>query len=162
METVAEAIRRRDWFLRRRDLLRLGYSDRDIRLALAAHTIFRVRQGWFSVPDAPAPAVQAVRVGGRLTGVAALQSYGLRVSRRDVLDVAVAPNGCRLREPGDRAKRLADVVDDSVRVHWIDRVRSAHSSTWRVSIDDALLVVVCTESRNIAVACASAIMRFKG
>jgi hypothetical protein len=158
MELLDRHIRRRGLFLRRRDLLAHGYTDDDIRAALELGTIFRVRQGWYSVPDASQPAVHAVRVGGRLTGVSALESYGLRVPRRTLVHVAVPINACRLRRPGDRQRRL--VADDPVRVHWIVR-QTPQSSVWRVSIDDALLVILSEESRDIAVACCSAVLRYK-
>jgi len=158
MDSIARHLRRRDWFARRRDLLASGYTDAHIRAALRAHTIFRVRQGWYSVPDAPEAAIRAVRVGGRLAGVAVLESYGLRVPRRELVDVVVAANACRLRDPGDRARRLPH--NSGVRVHWDD---GAHGgSVWRTSLDDALALILRTESRDIAVACASAIMRYQG
>lgn len=142
-------------FLRRRDLLSLGYTDRHIRNELGRRRIFRVRQGWYSVPDAPEPAIRAVRVGGRLTGVSALESYGLLVPRRPQLHVAVPIGACRLRTPVDRFSRLTR--RDTVRVHWVDR-RSAGESSWRVGVAEALRVVLAEESREIAVACASAVM----
>ena len=159
MESVASCIRRSGLFLRRRDLLTRGYTDADIRLALRSRWIFRVRQGWYSVPSAPDHAVRAVRVGGRLTGVSALETYGLRVPRREQVHVALPANACRLRRPGDRREVLRP--SDRIRVHWIDARREQHASPWRVSIDDALLAVLALESRDIAVACASAIMRYK-
>src|SRR5690554_2894244 len=119
MESVSRAIRRHGMFLRRRDLLGLGYLDRHIRYELGQRRIFRVRQGWYSVPDAPESAVLAVRVGGRLTGVSALETYGLRVPRRPQLHVAVPVGACRLRKPLDRYRRLT--TRDPVRVHWVDR-----------------------------------------
>ena len=155
MDSISRDIRRRGLFLRRRDLLRLGYGDRHIRFELGQRRIFRVRHGWYSVPDAPQPAVLAVRVGGRLTGVSALESYGLRVPRRPQLHVAVPVGACRLRKPENRFHRLED--RDPVRVHWVDRHR-ASGSIWRVSVTDALLVVLSAEGRDIAVACASAVM----
>jgi very-short-patch-repair endonuclease len=145
-------------FLRRRDLLGLGYLDRHIRYELGQRRIFRVRQGWYSVPDAPEAAVLAVRVGGRLTGVSALETYGLRVPRRPQLHVAVPIGACRLRKPLDRFRRLA--ARDPVRVHWVDR-REPGGTAWRVSVADALLVVLTGEGREIAVACASAVMHHR-
>lgn len=155
MQSISTVIRRNGMFLRRRDLLRLGYSDRHIRYELGREAIFRVRHGWYSVPDAPETAVLAVRVGGRLTGVSALESYRLRVPRRPQLHVAVPIGACRLRRPGDRFRRLKP--SDPVRIHWVDR-RTAGESSWRVSVADALLVVLVSEGRDIAVACASAVM----
>lgn len=154
MHPVECSIRRGGLFLRRRDLLAVGHSDRAIRSALAARRVFRVRHGWYSVPSAPEAAVRAVRVGGRLTGVSALESYGLRVPRSAEIHVAVARTACRLRAPSDRRRRLAQ--PDGVRVHWI--ARRTHASAWRVSIDEALRAVIAEESREIAVACASAVM----
>lgn len=158
MFRIAKDIRKRGWFLRRRDLLALGHTDGGIRVALRHRTIFRVRQGWYSVPDVPEPAVRAVRVGGRLTGVAALESYGLRVPRRAHVDIAVPSWARRLRNPIERRERLAG--GDGIRPHWIDRPvdRLGAQSRWRMSIDDALLIVLRTEGRDIAVACCSAVM----
>jgi very-short-patch-repair endonuclease len=148
-------IRRSDWFLRRRDLLLLGYTDAAIRAALADHRIFRVRQGWFSVPDAPEAAVRAVRVGGRLTSISALESYGVPVPRRPGIHIAVKSTAARLRKSVDRRQRLDG--EDGVHIHWVDRARLTHSR-WRVSIDDALLQVLTDEPRDVAVACASLVM----
>lgn len=159
MDPVELSIRRSGMFARRRDLLGRGFADRHIRRALGAKRIFRVRQGWYSVPDAPEPAIRAVRVGGRLTGISALESYGLRVPRRERSQVAVPTNACRLRRPSDRRARR--IQADPVDVFWIDAPRDEHESPWRVSIDDALLAVLDSESRDIAVACASAVMRYK-
>ena len=159
MDPVERSIRRSGMFARRRDLLDRGFGDRDIRRAHRSKRIFRVRQGWYSVPDAPEIAIRAVRVGGRLTGVSALETYGLRVPRRPLVLVAVPVNSCRLRRPGDRGERLAR--SDGVRILWDDRPRAQHESPWRVSLDDALLSALTHESRDVAVACASAVMRYK-
>jgi very-short-patch-repair endonuclease len=158
MDSISRDIRSRGLFLRRRDLLRLGYGDRHIRFELGQRRIFRVRHGWYSVPDAPAPAVLAVRIGGRLTGVSALESYGLRVPRRTKLHVAVPVGACRLRKPENRFHRLQG--HDPVRVHWVDRRRPGES-VWCVSVGDALLVVLTEEGREIAIACASAVMHHR-
>jgi very-short-patch-repair endonuclease len=163
MESLDAYIRRAGGFLRRRDLLRAGYRDVHLHAALATASIFRVRHGWYSVPDSPQPAIEAVRVGGRLTGVSALQSYGLPVPRDPVIHIAVRPTACRLRSQKDRRRRLT--ASDGIRVHWIDRPGASNGapggSVWRVSIDDALLAVLVDEPRDIAIACASAVMRRK-
>ena len=158
MESIDSCIRRSGYFLRRRDLLRRGYSDARIRRSLEEHRTFRVRQGWYSVPDAPPAAIQAVRVGGRLTSISALESYGLRVPRRPDLHIAVLATAGRLRGPDDRRRKLES--GDRVRVHWIDRPSSG-GNVWRVSIDDALLAVLLEEPREIAVASCSAVLRHR-
>jgi hypothetical protein len=139
-------------------LLALGYTDGSIRAALGERRIFRVRQGWYSVPDAPEPALRAVRVGGRLTSISALESYGIPVPRRPGTHIAVRATAARLRSTRDRRSRLAGEPD--VRIHWVDRVASG-DSRWRVPIDDALLQVLVDEPRDIAVACASLVMHFE-
>lgn len=154
MGIVDAHVRQAGWFLRRRDLLARGFSDGSLRVALAAHQIFRVRQGWYSVPDAPDAAVRAVRVGGRLTSISALESYGIPVPRRPTVHIAVRPTASRLRRMDDRHRRLAS--QRGVRIHWIDHPDSG-GSIWRVSIEDALLAALIEEPRDIAVACASAV-----
>ncbi|MGV8884408.1 MAG: type IV toxin-antitoxin system AbiEi family antitoxin domain-containing protein [Microbacteriaceae bacterium] len=158
MKPIESVIRQSGFFLRRRDLLALGYSDKRIRRALANHWIFRVRQGWYSIPDAPAPAIAAVRVGGALTGIAALESYGIVVPRRDRVDLLVPLNACRLRNPRVRFTRLA--TEHGFDVHWSDTPRGDRRS-WRVSVAEALAHVLATEPRHIAIACASAVMHLR-
>ena len=155
---IAEDIRERGGFLRRRDLLAIGYTDGGLRAALRYRLVFRVRHGWYSVPDAPESAVRAVRVGGRLTGVAALESYGLIVPRRQRIDIAVPRGACRLRRPTDRRSRIRP--HDGIRVRWIEHplADGEPDSRWRVSLEEALVVVLRTEGRDIAVACCSAVM----
>jgi very-short-patch-repair endonuclease len=154
MAQAERAIRAAGGFLRRAQLLGQNIGDTQIRSELASRRIFRVRHGWYSVPDAPDEAVQAVRVGGRLTGISALASYGFRVPRTGTLNVAVARHACRLRDSRDRRVRLSA---GDVRVEWVDIHRSFHNSAWRVPIDEALLSVVRHYPRDIAVACASAV-----
>lgn len=116
-----------------------------------------MRHGWYSVPGASDRAVQAVRVGGRLTGLSALESFGIRVPRGRPLHVAVPRNANRLRNPKNRKVRLKR---DGITVRWVDGQRGRSSwhgiSSWRVPLSDALLAVISTESRDVAVACCSA------
>ena len=158
MHPVERSIRRAGMFLRRRDLLAEGHTDAGIRSALAQRRVFRVRHGWYSVPSAPDAAVRAVRIGGRLTGVSALETYGLRVPRSEGVHVAVPRTACRLRSPSDRRRRLGR--DEAVHVHWIDE-RQRHPSVWRVTLDEALRAIVAAAPRDIAVACVSAVMHHK-
>jgi len=157
MQAIQGVIRRRGYFLRRRDLLALGYTDGAIQRALHERRIFRVRQGWYSIPSAPQAGVLAVRVGGRLTGISALEDVGLRVPRQPSLFVAVKPTSSRLRSANDRRARL--LANDAVRVLWTGSGRGG--TPWRVSVSEALLAVLTTEERDIAVACCSAALRHR-
>ena len=148
-------------FLRRRDLLRLGLNDRVIAHALRGRVIFRVRHGWYARPSAPDAAIRAIRVGGRLTGRTALESYGLPVPRNPVVELVAPRNACRLRRPGDKGARLTR--RDRTSVRWVDGPRNAGATaSWRVSVDDALLHVLLTESRDVSVACCDVVMRRLG
>ena len=147
---VDQVIRASGYFLRRRDLLPLGFTDGHLRIALARGRIFRVRQGWYSVPDAPELGVRAVRVGGRLTGLSALESMGLPVPQDARLHVSVKRTASRLRSPDDRHLRLRT----GAAVHW-----NGGGTSWRASIGEALLVVLRTSTRDIAVACCGAALR---
>lgn len=154
MLPVETAIRRRNFFLRRRDLLVLGYTDAQLRSALGRKRIFRVRHGWYSVPDAPEQGIRAVRVGGRLTALSALESYGLRVPRPPALQVAVPSTASRLRHPADRRVRLTRLA--GVAVVWNHR---SSASPWRVSVADALVAVLASEGRDVATAACSAVLK---
>jgi len=163
MLPIADTLVAHDWFLRRRDLLALGYTDDDIRAELATGRIFRVRHGWYSVPQAPAEAVEAVRVGGRLTGRSALLARGIRVPRPACRQIVVPSGACRLRSPHDRRARLRGT--DGCGVRWRDptrrrlhAARASGQSIWCVSVPDAIAEVLRTESRDIAVACCDAVL----
>ena len=148
---IERVIHSRGGFLRRRDLLRVGFTDRQLRTALARSTIFRVRHGWYSVPGTDERAVRAVRIGGRLTALSALETLGIRVPRDRPLQVAVPMNANRLRRPTDRRTRIRP-RDAAVR--WVDVPHEPGS--WRVPPADALVAVLASESRDVAVAVCSA------
>ena len=157
MLPVERTIRSRGFFLRRRDLLALGHTDGAIRRALRDRRVFRVRQGWYSVPGASSTGVLAVRVGGRLTSFSALEDLGLRVPRQPNLHVAVRPTASRLRRSTDRRARL--LSGDRVTVHWTST--GTGGTPWRVSVAEALGAILATESRDVAIACCSAALRHK-
>lgn len=148
-------------FLRRRDLLAAGVDDAAIRRALAARRIFRVRHGWYSVPEAAEVAVRAIRVGGRVTGLEALRLAGLILPPRATVDLVVPANAAGLRSPHDRRARLG--ADPAVRVHWLDRPRNETSPRdWLVSDAEALAVVLRSESREVAIAACDGLIRYRG
>lgn len=157
MLPIESVIRRNGFFLRRRDLLARGYSDGVIQRALRDRRIFRVRQGWYSVQDASSAGVLAVRIGGRLTAFSALEDLGIRVSRQPNLHVEVKPTASRLRRPIDRRARL--LTGDSVTVYWSGT--ASGGTPWRVSVGAALLAVLSTETRDVAIACCSAALRHR-
>ena len=147
--------------MRRQDLLRAGHTDREIRWALAHGYIFRVRHGWYALPDLADVIVRAIRVGGRLTGLAALGTLGVFLPQPRVIDLAVPKNAAGLRRPADRRERLRST--DGVRLHWIDSPRRSREAwDWIVSEDDALLCVLLHEQRETAISCCDALLRYRG
>jgi len=78
-----------------------------VQRAVRSGEIRRVRNGWFAVPEAPTDVVRAVRVGGTLTGASVARLHGLWLLPDRMLHVRVPSTASRLRDPGDRTRRLA-------------------------------------------------------
>lgn len=133
---------RRSLCLPRSALVADGVAVRQIAAAVHARRLIRARRGWYVLPEAPDPIVQAVRVGGRATCITALRSYGIWVPlsegvTEDVANVAVAPSASRLRSPQDRRRALGSGDERGAVLHWRPWEQS-HRELWRVSLHDAL------------------------
>ncbi|WP_157487885.1 MULTISPECIES: hypothetical protein [unclassified Leifsonia] len=103
------------------------------------------------MPDAPAAAVEAVRIGGRLTGEAALETYGIWVDPAHRVEIVVRPNANELRRPGDRRARRVAADRGRWRVFWSDVAPSGE--TWWVTIEQALGHLLATADRLTAIRC---------
>ena len=161
MHPVAAHLARVGNVARRRDLLAAGFTDAHLRSALGSHAVFRVRQGWYALPAMSDIAVRAIRVGGRLTGVAALRARGLFLPAQTRVDVAVPRTASRLRRPGQRRQRL--LPGDGIRVNWVDPPRGGRApSDWIATDEEALLCVLRRESRMVAIACCDGLLRYRG
>ena len=146
---------------RRADLLRSGFRDTDIGTALRARRILRVRHGWYAVAGTAEPVLRAVRVGGVVTGIEALRLRGLFLPRPARVDIAVPRHASGLRRPTAMRQRLRP--GDQVRIHWISSARRMlRSRDWLATEDDALVVVLHTASRELAVAACDAVVRYLG
>ena len=119
------------------ELLRRGHGQTRLRLAVARGEVIRVRKGWYALPELPEPYARAARVGGRLTCVSAAVVNGLWVpAHSPALHVAVPPNACQLRTPGNYRKRLG--ASEPVVVHWDDRPET------RLQVDPVTIIAeVC-------------------
>jgi hypothetical protein len=146
---------------RRADLLRAGFHDRDLRAGLAARRIFRVRHGWYARVGTADAIVRAVRVGGQVTGIEALRLRGLFLPSPLRVDIAVPHNAARLRRP--TAMRALLRPEDPIRVHWVTPPRGAlRSRDWLASEQDALLIVLRTAPRELALAACDGLIRYRG
>lgn len=135
----------------RRYLNGQGFSDRALHAAVRAGAVLRARRGWYTVWPPHDPRYRALRVGGRVTGLAAIQALGGWVLGSTRLDVAVPANGARLRDPL-RRRPLPSRGARDLRVLWVAERHDADTSTGLVDLADALTVVVRSESEETAVA----------
>lgn len=161
MASLTTFVAHRGHIVRRADIVRAGFTDAHIRAALARGYLDRVRHGWYATRDVPDIVLRAVRVGGRMTGLAALRLHDLFLPKPAFVDLVVPRNAAGLRRPGDMKSRLR--ISDGIRVSWIDGARSNRpAADWRASDDDALLHVLTLESREVAVASCDAAIRYLG
>jgi very-short-patch-repair endonuclease len=140
------------------ELYAIGTTLDQLRIAVRLHEIRRIRQGWYIDPDTPAAVADALRVGGRATCMTAVELHGLwTMTTTGAVHVAVPPNACQLRAPGDYRRRLGDAHSDAV-VHWNDE--RTGGSRLAVSIPHALLDLAgCSGLEAAFVAAESALAR---
>ena len=110
MTLIAEHISAAGGVLRKCDLVALGASDRDLTRAVRNGAVRRPRRGWYSTLSPTDRRYQAVRIGGRLAGAAALHEMGAWLRDKPPLTVSVPSNASRLR-PRRRARVVWDGPD---------------------------------------------------
>lgn len=88
----------------RRQLVARGFTGPYLTAAVRSGAVRRVRQGYYATPDAAAPQLAAVRLGGRLGCLSAARTYGLWSGSDDRVHVTLSVNAARLRVN----QRLAD------------------------------------------------------
>lgn len=167
MDTVQATVRRLGGLVPAKLLLGAGVSPRDLQQAVATQTLLRVRRGFYAVPETPAAALTAVRVGGRLSGLSATDSYGLWGGWSEPVHVSVLPNASRLRTvsvPSGRHPGTC-LVDDRwhrpVLLHWDDDHRDA-DQCWRVGLPRAVAQVMRWHDTETAVACLDTVRSLRG
>jgi len=101
---------------RTRELVALGHAPHSLTEAVRSGQLLRLRKGYYALPELPAAAAAAERVGGTLAGISALEARGVWVPNRvHPLVVAVPPNAHHLRSPTN-ARRALGVRE--VELHW--------------------------------------------
>jgi very-short-patch-repair endonuclease len=152
MVNIAAIVHELGGMAQKGQLVARGARDIDLTRAVRDREVFRVRQGWYSMLSPDRPEVRAVRVGGRLTGLSAIEAAGGWVLRSSTLHVSVARNAARLRSPSNRFAMFVRAHKRAVRVHW-DRDRVTESGTaTSVGLQDALERVILDEPLEVAVA----------
>ncbi|HEY4268469.1 MAG TPA: hypothetical protein VGM94_09785 [Galbitalea sp.] len=152
MVDVARLVHDLGGMAQKRQLVARGARDIDLTRAVHSGEVIRVRNGWYSTMADGSPEVQAVRVGGRLTGISAIIALGGWVLGRHPLHVSVNGNAARLRSPRNRRVRFGAKSSRGVTLHWDHGELASRGSSMSVGLVDALLAVVLDESLETAVA----------
>ena len=118
MNSISESVRLRGGLAATFELYRDGHTRGGLALAVASGSIIRVRQGWYALENTHPRLLEAVRVGGRLTGLSALDLQGFWSYPTNDLHVAVRPHDARLRTRSDKSRRLSEALHPATCVHW--------------------------------------------
>jgi very-short-patch-repair endonuclease len=150
MASVAEIVDELGGIAQKRQLIGRGVREVDLTRAVREGSVVRVRHGWYSTLATEDPRLRAVRVGGRLTGISAIQAMGGWVLGSHPLHVAVPANASRLRSQWKSSLRHSP--RSGVVVHWCAGESLERGSAAVVALADALLAVVRDEALETAVA----------
>ncbi|MGV8897172.1 MAG: endonuclease domain-containing protein [Rhodoglobus sp.] len=150
MRTIYSDVRRRGGIARTYELLRDGHTSHQLTAAVRAGEIVRARQGHYACPELDELELQAVRVGGRLTGVAGARRHGIWTPPHAPLELTVAPDARALRSPTKPSVRLRELRRHRVRVHWTDRASPGTRSL--VGPLGCVVEVALTQPANVAFA----------
>ena len=106
MDSIYLDVRRRGGVASTWELLRDGHTSHQLTAAVHRGEIVRARQGHYACPELDEAELQAVRVGGRLTGLAGARRHGIWTPIRASLELTVAPDARALRSPTNKSVRL--------------------------------------------------------
>jgi very-short-patch-repair endonuclease len=158
MADIAALVSELGGMAHKQQLVRRGARDWELTRAVRSGEVIRVRQGWYTTLADDDLAVRAVRVGGRLTGISAVIAAGGWVLGTFPLHVAVPRNASRLRNPGDRTRRLY-LGGRAVVVHWVSEDSANRGTVTAVPLVVALAQVVLDEKLEVAVAALDGALR---
>lgn len=136
----------------RADLLGAGANSRSLTTAVAGGQLIRVRRDHYALPGTPRSIVQAVRIGGRIGCLSALEEYGVFAIAKTFTHAHLDRAASRTRHPNSRRLRLTDRERDGVEVHWGSLIDKSDGSEYAVGLLDALAQVLMCQHRWHAVA----------
>lgn len=116
-QSIEDVLRRSSGVAHRSVILAAGFTPYELGRAKHSGRIWSVRRSWYALPGAPTPLVQAVRVGGALTGGSLAALLGLWVLDDGRVHVSLAKNASRMRSRDDKRSRL-DLDRADVCLHW--------------------------------------------
>ena len=152
MTDVAAMVRRLGGMAQKQQLVRRGARDLDLTRAVRSGEVSRARLGWYTVLPASDARVRAVRVGGRLTGISAIEARGGWVLGGHPLHVSVPENAARLRTQQNRHRRIDVRAPAGVVLHWDARDVTSRGDAMSVGLRDALHRLLCDEALEVAIA----------
>lgn len=152
MPDIASLVDSLGGIAQKQQLVRRGARDLDLTNAVRDGSVIRARQGWYTTLPPMDARVRAVRVGGRLTGISAVQQAGGWVLGRHPLQVSVHDNAARLRSQFNRRVRFDASVDVEAELNWDSIEVAARGTAWAVDIRDSLHRVALDEPFEEAVA----------
>lgn len=152
MPDIASLVHSLGGMAQKRQLVARGARDHHLTSAVREGEVVRVRNGWYSTLSEQDPALRAVRVGGRLTGISALIARGAWALGEHPLHVSVHDNAARLRTQWNRHKSLDVAAPRGVRLHWDEREVRERGIATSVGLVDALRRVILDEELETAVA----------
>lgn len=118
MNSIYYDVWRRGGVAATHELLTDGHTSHSLTRAVRRGEVIRARQGHYCVPQLSEQQTRALRVGGRLTGLAAASELGLWTPRSHELRVAVGTNARGLRSPDNARARLSKRADAATRASW--------------------------------------------
>lgn len=123
--------------LSRSDLLGLGASTHDLTLAVRTGQLIRARRDHYVLPGTNRHLVEAVRVGGRLACVSALDAIGIFAFDAGNTHLHLVRTMSRSRSPRNRRVPLTRSNRHGSKLHWRPIIDEA--SEHSVSVRDALI-----------------------
>jgi very-short-patch-repair endonuclease len=139
-------------FARKRFLVAHGATDAQIRAAFRSGRIFRIRHGWYALPQQAKDVEEAMRVGGILAGPSAASSYGVWTVASTELHVSVRKNSCRLRMPSDHRQRFLKNPNSRLTVYWDQTHQRPNAGVFRVPLSTAILQIYHRRGEDEAIA----------
>ncbi|MBW4041005.1 MAG: DUF559 domain-containing protein [Acidobacteria bacterium] len=118
-----------------------GLTNRQVAAIHERGVMARPRNAWYVEPALPWQAMCAIRVGGVLGCVSAIESLGLPTPpwKGHDIHVVVPTNSARLRHHRDKQHYVVPGEDREITVHWTTEGRAYVG--WRTPLVDSLLVL---------------------
>jgi hypothetical protein len=126
----------------RAQLLGWGATRNQLTIAVRAGELVRLRRDHYCLPELGAHAQRAVRVGGRLGCVSALQTYGIFAYDTAKTHIHLERDASRLRAPTARLEPLSNANRFGHRLHWDAPIAATEGDETRVGLRDALVQAV--------------------